>query len=290
MRSELIDRFAELRSLANSFQLHRDVMMTTSYPLFVKRDIDGFFGLFIDNLVQLLLILGICGALCGMSGEDARYLYQYIFPGAAVSILIGNLFYAWQAHRLAAREQRSDVTALPYGINTPSMLVYIYFVMVPVYMQTQSAAAAWRMGLIACLGSGIIELSGAFVAGMIRRYTPRAALLSTLAGIAIGFIAMSFTLQIFHKPLIAMLPLGLILLALFSHTRFPLGMPGGMVAVGCGTAVAWLLTLIVPQFSNPPQWLTVNLMDPAQVGKQFHTLGFYLPQFVGGEIWTLLQD
>ena len=100
-----------------------------------------------------------------------------MLPGAAVSILVGNVFYAWQAHRLAARTQRSDVTALPFGINTPSLIVYIYFVMAPVYQKTQNPAAAWQMGLFACLGSGVIELGGAFVAGWIRRRTPRAAAL-----------------------------------------------------------------------------------------------------------------
>jgi AGZA family xanthine/uracil permease-like MFS transporter len=36
---------------------------------FVRRDLDGFFGLFVDNLVQLLLIVALCGSLCGMTGE-----------------------------------------------------------------------------------------------------------------------------------------------------------------------------------------------------------------------------
>src|SRR5581483_7912590 len=102
-------------------------------PLFVRRDLDGFFGLFIDNLVQLLLIVFLCGSQCGMTGDNAVLLTHAILPGAAVSILIGNVFYAWQAHRLAKRENRSDVTALPYGINTPSLLVYIYFVMGPTF-------------------------------------------------------------------------------------------------------------------------------------------------------------
>jgi AGZA family xanthine/uracil permease-like MFS transporter len=35
-------------------------MTARRYPLFVKRDLDGFFGLFIDNLVQLLLIVMLC--------------------------------------------------------------------------------------------------------------------------------------------------------------------------------------------------------------------------------------
>lgn len=264
--------------------------MTASYPMFVKRDIDGFFGLFIDNLVQFLVILMICATACGMRGDDALFLFRYIFPGAAVSILIGNLFYAWQAHRLAAREGRSDITALPYGINTPSMFVFIFFVMEPVYRQTGSAEQAWKMGLIACLGSGLIELCGAFFAERIRQHTPRAALLATLAGIAIGFISMTFTLQIFHKPLIAMVPLGLILLALFSHTRFPLGMPGGMVAVACGTGVAWLITWLAPLLPQAPEWLTVNTLEKEAVAQQFQTVGLYLPQFVGGVVWELLLN
>ncbi|MCG6158580.1 NCS2 family permease [Rubinisphaera margarita] len=264
--------------------------MSSRYPLFVKRDIDGFFGLFIDNIVQLLLILGLCAGLCGMSGEHSNLLFQYIFPGAAASILIGNIFYAWQAHRLARRTGRDDITALPYGINTPSLLVYVFFVMLPVYLETQDPVAAWRMGLIACLGSGVIELIGAIFAGAIRRYTPRAALLSTLAGIAIGFIAMTFTLQIFFKPLIAMPPLGVLLLALFARARFPLGLPGGLVAVLIGTATAWLLTLGAGYFPQAPQWLASNVMSTAAVSEQFERVGLYLPVFVGGEIVETLKD
>ncbi len=266
--------------------------MSQSYPLFVKRDIDGFFGLFIDNLVQFLAILALCSNpfICGMNGENSFYLFRYIFPGAAVSILFGNLFYAWQARRLAARENRNDVTALPYGINTPSMLVYIFFVMAPVYARTQSVEAAWKMGLIACFGSGVIEFVCSFFAEFIRKHTPRAALLSTLAGIAIGFIAMTFTLQIFHKPLIAMVPLGLILIALFSKSRFPLGLPGGLLAVLAGTTVAWGLTVIVPHLENPPIWITNSVMDPAVVTTQFESLSWYPPVFIGQELWMLLQD
>src|SRR6185369_13954001 len=109
------------------------------------------------------------------------------------------------------------------------------------YARTKSAEVAWQLGLFACLGSGIIELGGAFVAGWIRRRTPRAALLSTLAGIAIGFISMTFALQIFQRPLVAMLPLAIILITLFSRAPFPLGLPGGLVAVIAGTLSAWLL-------------------------------------------------
>lgn len=258
--------------------------MSARLPLFVKRDLDGFFGLFIDNLVQLLLIVGLCQGLCGMgSPKGAKLLYELILPGAAVSVLFGNLAYAWQAHSLAKREGRSDVTALPFGINTPSLLVYVFFVMAPVYHKTKSAEAAWQMGLMACLGSGLIEFFGAFIAEFVRRRTPRAALLSTLAGIAVGFIAMKFALEIFDRPLVAMLPLAIILITYFSRMPFPLGLPGGMVAVLLGTACAWLLPFIVPASWGQPA------MSVQKVAEAWEVRGLYLPQFVGEKVWKLLQ-
>lgn len=273
-------------------------MSTKSLPLFSRGDLDGFFGLFIDNLVQLLLIVILCGGMCGMTGANAILLTHYILPGAAVSILLGNVFYAWQAHRLAKRERRSDVTALPYGINTPSLLVFVLFVMAPTYrdaLERQVAPAdaarlAWQMGLVACVGSGLIEFLGAFVAEAIRRRTPRAALLSTLAGIAIGFIAMQFALQIFQRPLIAMLPLAVVLITYFSQAPFPLQLPGGLIAVALGTGAAWLLTGLKLTWPAAPEWLVDGVMDPQAIGIALKDTGFYLPQFVGSELWTVLSD
>lgn len=52
-------------------------------------DRDGFFGLFVDNLLQLLLIFTLCPLLCGISAAEVM---TRILPGAALSILAGNLF------------------------------------------------------------------------------------------------------------------------------------------------------------------------------------------------------
>jgi AGZA family xanthine/uracil permease-like MFS transporter len=256
--------------------------MAGRYPIFVKRDLDGFFGLAIDNLVQLLLIVNLCAVFCGMTGDDAAYIYRHILPGAAVSLLIGNLFYAAQAHWVARREHRSDVTALPYGINTPSLLVYVFFVMMPTYQRTGSAALAWQMGLVACIGSGIIEFAGAFVAERLRRNTPRAALLSTLAGIAIVFISMTFALQIWQRPLVAMVPMAVVLLVYFAQSRFPLGLPGGLVAVLAGTILAWGLG-----------WLSVPTGVPMSVDavqEAWAQRGHYWPQWAGPALWDVVRS
>jgi AGZA family xanthine/uracil permease-like MFS transporter len=208
----------------------------------VRGDIDGFFGLALDNLVQLLLIDALCRGVIGMSGD---LLYGRVLPGAAVSLLVGNLFYAWQAHRLAARTGRDDVCALPYGINTVSLFGHVFLVMLPAKLLATAAGApdpvrvAWQAGLVACLGSGIIELVCAPIAERIRQATPRAALLSTLAGIALTFIALGFLFRAFARPVVGLTTLAIVLLTYFGRVRFRGGLPGGLVAVAIGAALAW---------------------------------------------------
>ena len=213
--------------------------------LFVRGDIDGFFGLAIDNLVQLLLIDALCRIVLGF---DSRLIYGHVLPGVAVSLLVGNLFYAWQARELAFKTRRNDVCALPYGINTVSLIAHVFLVMLPAKIDALSrgttpelaSQVAWQAGLVACLGSGVIEFVGSFFATYLKRITPRAALLSTLSGIALGFISMSFFFRTFARPIVGFSTLGIILLTYFGKVRFKGGIPGGLVAVAVGTALAWL--------------------------------------------------
>ena len=235
-------------------------------PWFVRKDLDGFFGLMIDNLIQLILIVTLCRQLIGLPDE---YIFGRILPGAALSILFGNFFYAWQARRLARNSGRNDVTALPYGINTVSLFAFVFFIMLPIVQETKDPVWAWKVGLVACFLSGVIEILGAFVAGAVRRVTPRAALLSALAGIAITFISMDFTFKIFAQPSVALVPMAVIFVAYFSHQRLPLGLPGGMIAVAIGTAAGWLLGTMEGQAS---------VLDAS----------LSLPAFTGGPLWEAL--
>ena len=242
----------------------------TRYPLFVKRDIDGFFGLAIDNLIQILLIVTLGRLLVGWSDT---FIFTRILPGVAISLIIGNWYYAVQARKLAERTGRDDVTALPYGVNTVSLFAYFIFVILPVYAETGDNVLAWRVGLLACFGSGVIEFGGAFIVDWLRRVTPRAALLATLAGIAITFISMDFAFQTFERPLIAMLPLAIILIQYFSRVRFPLGLPGGLVALVAGTILAWAL----------------GIMDGGALRASFHNIGFYPPRSAAGDLFSVMS-
>ncbi len=212
----------------------------------VRGDVDGFFGLALDNLVQLILIDTLCRTVLGFPDE---LLYGRILPGVAVSLLVGNLFYAWQARRLALAERRADVCALPYGINTVSLFGYVFLVMLPAKLAAQAAGhpdparVAWQAGLAATVGSGLIELFGSLVAERIRKATPRAALLATLAGIALTFISIGFLFRTYARPVVGLATLAIVMMTYFGRVRFRGGIPGGLVAVVLGTALAWLTGL-----------------------------------------------
>jgi AGZA family xanthine/uracil permease-like MFS transporter len=242
-----------------------------AFPYIVKRDIDGFFGLAIDNLIQVLLIVSLGKLLLGWSES---FIFTRILPGVALSLVVGNWYYARQAIKLAEKTGRDDVTALPYGVNTVSLFAFFIFVMLPVYVESGDGELAWKVGLLACFGSGVIEFAGAFVVDWLRRVTPRAALLATLAGIAITFISMDFAFQTFDKPLVAMLPLAIILIQYFSRVRFPWGLPGGLVALAAGTILAWSL----------------GLMDGGALGASTGSLGFYPPRPAAGALFSVLKE
>ncbi len=240
---------------------------------FVKGDLDGFFGLAVDNLVQVLVIVALCKTLCGFTDD---MLFARVLPGIAVSLLVGNLFYALHARRVARRDGNPACTALPYGINTPSVFAFILFIMAPVYRLTGDAELTWRIGLVACIGSGLIEFFGAFFGEWIRRVTPRAALLSALAAIGVIFIASPFAFQIFERPLVALLPMIVVLVGYFARVRFPLGVPSGLAALMLGGLLAWT----VPLFAGPP------IMSADALRASLADFGLRAPQFN----WAAVAD
>ena len=212
----------------------------------------------------------------GYWGWDPTFLFGTVLPGVAVSVILGNLFYAWQAVRLGRKEKREDVTALPYGINTVSLFAFVFFIMLPVYLQTKDFRAAWRVGLAACFLSGVVELAGALVAPWIKRMIPRAALLSTLAGIALTFISLDFANRIFALPLVAMLPMLIIFMQYFGKVKLPLAFPAGLLSVLVGATLYWAL----------------GYGDTASAAVAFGSFHWhlYLPRWCGGELAAALAD
>src|SRR5581483_7715432 len=185
-----------------------------------------------------------------------------------IALPIGNLYYAYLAYRLAKAEGRNDVTAMPYGPSVPHMFIVVFVIMLPVYLKTQNALLAWQEGLAWAFIIGIIVLIGAFIGPTIRRLTPRAAMLGTLAGISIAFISLRPAFQMWEVPWISFISLGIVLIAWTANVRLPGGVPGGLAAVAVGTVLAWIATMF--------GW--ADVVNPAQVSASFTQFGIHLPR------------
>ena len=242
-------------------------------------DLDGFLALGLNNLIQVLLIISLCRSVLGY--PDAL-LFGQILPAAGVSLLVGNLAYTHLARQLAASERRDDCTALPYGINTVSLFAYIFLVMLPVKLaalnngmpEAEAISRSWHAGMVACMGSGLIEIVGAFSADRLRRWLPRAALLSTLAGIALGYIALGFLLRTYAHPLVGLTSLAVIVLGYYAKVRWPL--PTGLMAVLLGMVLAWSSGLIAP---SPGAWQ-----------ESIHTISWHPPTLQLQILWNNRSD
>jgi AGZA family xanthine/uracil permease-like MFS transporter len=233
--------------------------------LFVRGDLDGFLGIGLDNVVQLLIAVGLCQAVLGF---PLALIYHSILPAIALSYLVGNLFYAWQAHRLARKEGRTDACALPYGLNTPTMIAFAFLVMLPARNLAAASGAtdpsrtAWQMGLAACFFSGVVELLIAFAANWIRRVTPAGAMLATLAGIGLAFLSMGFLLQGMARPLVGLIALVVLLAMSFGRFRFRWGLTAVVVSVLIGAALSWA-TGLAPVGPSPLGQIGIYFPHPA---------------------------
>lgn len=212
---------------------------------FVKGDLDGFFALALDNLINLLLISSFCLGVLKFSSE---IFYGHVLPAAAVSLLVGNVFYARQARALAKREGRDDVCALPYGISLFTVLAFSLLVMLPAQQaalarglaKPEADLEAWRAGLAACFASGIIELVGGLWVDKLRKHIPRAALLATPAMVGLLFISGDFFFKCVAYPDIGFVTLALVCAVYYGKMKLKGGVPPSLLIIVVGTVMAWV--------------------------------------------------
>jgi AGZA family xanthine/uracil permease-like MFS transporter len=202
-------------------------------------DVNAFFGLCLDNLADLVLAVSL---LAAAFGYPAQFAVSHLVPGTAIGVVVGDLVFTWMAFRLARRTGRTDVTAMPLGLDTPSTFGMVFFVIGPAYAaalasgmdQEPAARHAWHVGMCAIVASGVFKMLCSLVAGPIRRLVPRAGLLGSLAAIALALITFLPLLEIFGSPLVGLVALGVVLASLTARIPFPGAIPGALAALVVG--------------------------------------------------------
>jgi adenine/guanine/hypoxanthine permease len=200
-------------------------------------DLNGFLGLALDNVTNLVILASL---LIGVFQFPADLVLTRMVPGTALGVLIGDLTYTWLAIRLMRRTGRTDVTAMPFGIDTPTLFAMVFAVLGPVKLATGDAQLAWKVGMAVTIAIGLAKTALAFAGDWARRVVPRAALLGSIAGVAVLLIAFLPALKIFRDPLVGLVALVVLFLALFGGVRMPLGMPGALAAVLVGVGLFWV--------------------------------------------------
>jgi AGZA family xanthine/uracil permease-like MFS transporter len=228
-------------------------------------DVNAFFGLMLDNLLNLVVLVGL---LVGIFGFPAEFALTYMVPGTALGVLIGDLLYTWLAWRLGRRTGRSDVTAMPLGLDTPSTIGMALVVLGPVYAdargdglpEEQAAMLCWQVGMATMVIIGLVKVAFSFVGDWVRRTVPAAGLLGSLAGIGLALLGFFPLMEIFRAPVAGLAALGLVVYGLMAGRPMPGRVPAAFAAVLVGTllfhslgAAQWLgTTYEAPTFALSP--------------------------------------
>ena len=240
---------------------------TGSYKpkLWVPGDWNAFFGLGTNVLLNVLVLSGLVLFVIKLPADTI--VFGRILPALAIALPLGNIFYAYLAYRLAKKEGRDDVAAMPYGPSVPHYFFVTFVIMLPVVIKTGDVMLAWEAGIAWAFFIGVIVLIGAFIGPTIRKYTPRAAMLGTLAGISVAFISMNASFEMFNAAWIALATFAIILLSWTAGVRLPFGIPGGLAAIVVGSVIGWLSYAVFG-------W---HGLDPKAVSDSFANVGLHIP-------------
>lgn len=210
-------------------------------------DVNAFFGLMFDNIANLLLLVMLLSLTFGFPTD---FVIRSMVPGTALGVLVGDLAFVALAFRLARKTGRDDVTAMPLGIDTPSLFGMVFFVLGPSFVagrdtlgldEQAAAMRTWQIGIWCLVLSGLLKLACAPVCGWIRAVVPRAGLLGSLAAIALVLISFMPMLEILSHPLPGLLALVVILTTLVGRIPLPGNLPGTIGALLVAGGVYYLM-------------------------------------------------
>lgn len=210
------------------------------YDWLAPGDVNAFFGLMLDNAGGMILMASL---LVGAFGMPADFVLTRMVPGTAVGVLVGDLVYTVMAFRLARRSGRTDVTAMPLGLDTPSTFGATLFIIGPAFLAARArgldplpaARHAWFIGVSMLLASGVFKLACAPISSFVRKSVPRAGLLGSLTAIALVIISFLPLLDVTAQPVAGFVALAIVLASLTGRWELPGKLPGALagVLVGC---------------------------------------------------------
>src|SRR5262249_30332880 len=134
-------------------------MTTPRYGWARWGDVNAFFGLMLDNVAVMVLLVSAVTVFTPHAFTP-QFVLTHMIPGTPLGVLVGDLVYTWMAFRLAKRTGRADVTAMPLGLDTPSTFGVAYLVLLPSLAEARDRLQmdhdramlyAWHVGAVVLL-------------------------------------------------------------------------------------------------------------------------------------------
>jgi len=242
--------------------------------LWTPGDWNAFFGFGTNILVNMLVLTGLLRFVLKMPDS---LVFGRILPALGLMMCLSTFYYAFLAYRLAQKTGRSDVCALPSGVSVPHMFIVTFVIMLPITLKTGDPMKGWAAGLVWVFFQSFILMIGGFIAPYIRKITPRAALLGTLAGVSVTFISMRPALEMYMTPQIGLICFAIILVSWFGGVKYLKGVPAGLVAIAAGMLIAWGSNLF---------GLGLGGLSVKGLGDAFASFGFSVPLPAIGQVFS----
>jgi adenine/guanine/hypoxanthine permease len=252
-------------------------MSATKPAIWTRGDWNAFFGFGTNILVNLLTLSGLLRFVLKM---PEQLVFGRILPATGMMLFLSTVYYAWLAYKLAKQTGRSDVCALPSGVSVPHMFVVTFVIMLPIATKTGDPVKGWEAGLTWVFVQSFVLMAGGFIAPVIRRITPRAALLGTLAGVSIAFISMRPAEDMFTTPLIGITCFAIILASWFGGVQYFRGIPAGLVAIAVGCIIAWGSTIFGLNYGG---------LSAQTLAQSFSNFGFAFPTLAVSHVFSGFQ-
>jgi adenine/guanine/hypoxanthine permease len=233
--------------------------------IWTSGDWNAFFGFGTNILVNMLVLTGLLRFVLKMPDS---IVFGRILPALGLMMCLSTFYYAFLAYRLAQKTGRTDVCALPSGVSVPHMFIVTFVIMLPITLKTGDPLKGWSAGLVWVFFQSFILMIGGFIAPVVRKITPRAALLGTLAGVSVTFISMRPALEMYVTPQIGLVCFAIILVSWFGGVKYPKGTPAGLMAIVVGMIIAWGSNLF---------GLGLGGLSLKGVGTAFANFGFSVP-------------
>jgi len=270
-------------------------------------DWGSFSQLFFDNLSTLLGALFAIQTMTnfGVSRDVIdNVIFGRIVPGVGITLVIGNLYYSWQAVRLTNKWGR-QYTAQPYGLNTPAAFAFVFNIIYTVYFDKvadlgpdAAFLAAYKVALAANFVTGLLSVFLGFFGTVILKTVPPAALLVPIAGIGFAFLGLEQISNSIAAPLVGYQALIWVFLGWYAGIRVGIGnyrIPEALMVIIVGTVLGWSTGLndgdkvdaaldLVKWWG--PVWSADDLFDDFSEVKDY--LGIVIPIGISAAATTLM--